>query len=221
VKLRRPVRHAIFDLDGVLLDTEPIYTVASNVVAARYGKTHDWSIKGNMIGRPALDAAKYFVEALALPIGPEEYLAARDEYLHAHLPGAGAMPGAELFTRELHGRGIPIAVATSTGTELFGVKIGAHRPWFSIFSAIVCGDDARVIRGKPAPDIFLVAAREIGADPETCVVFEDSPAGVAAALAAGMQVVALPDPHMDVARYAAAHAIASGFEECRLWEFWT
>jgi pseudouridine-5'-monophosphatase len=220
VKLRLPVRHAIFDLDGVLLDTEPIYTDATNLVAARYGKTHDWSIKGNMIGRPALDAARYLVEALALPILPEEYLSARDEYLVAHLPRAAGMPGAESFTRDLHGRGIPMAVATSTGAELFKLKIGAHRPWFSIFSAIVCGDDARVTRGKPAPDIFLVAARELGADPETCVVFEDSPAGVAAALAAGMQVVALPDPHMDVARYVDAHVIATGFDECRRIGLW-
>ena len=220
MKLRRPVRHAIFDLDGVLLDTEPIYTDASNMVAARYGKTHDWSIKGNMIGRPAIDAAAYFVEALALPMTPEEYLAARDEYLLAHLPRAPAMPGAESFTRDLHRRGIPIAVATSTGAELFGVKIGAHGPWFSIFSAIVCGDDARVVRGKPAPDIFLVAARELGADPETCLVFEDSPAGVAAALAAGMQVVALPDPHMDASRYREAHVVVSGFEECGRLELW-
>jgi pseudouridine-5'-monophosphatase len=218
MKLRRPVRHAIFDLDGVLLDTERIYTDASNMVAARYGKTHDWSIKGNMIGRPALDSAKYFVEALELPMSPEEYLAARDVYLDAHIASAGAMPGAEAFTRELRRLGIPIAVATSTGKALYGVKVAPHLPWFSVFSAIVCGDDPRVVKGKPAPDIFLVAARELGADPETCVVFEDSPAGVAAAIAAGMQVVALPDPNMDHRRYTGADAIVRSFEECRWWD---
>jgi pseudouridine-5'-monophosphatase len=216
MKLRRPVRHAIFDLDGVLLDTEPIYTDASNAVAARYGKQQDWSIKANMIGRPAIDAARYFVEALDLPISAEEYLAARGEYLHEHLLGAGRMPAAEQFTRELFRRGIPLAVATSTEAKLFDLKIAGHRPWFSIFSAVICGDDPRVLRGKPAPDIFLLAARELGADPASCVVFEDSPFGVAAALAAGMQVVALPDPHMDLSRYAGADVIVSGFDACAL-----
>jgi pseudouridine-5'-monophosphatase len=112
-----------------------------------------------------------------------------------------------------------MAVATSTATKLLDPKLDSHRAWFSIFSAIVCGDDPRVLAGKPAPDIFLVAASELGADPESCVVFEDSPAGVVAALAAGMQVVALPDPHMDPSRYAGAHFVASGFAECRWSDF--
>jgi pseudouridine-5'-monophosphatase len=218
MKLRRPVRHVIFDLDGVLLDTESIYTDANNSVTARYGKTQDWSIKGNMIGRPALDAARYFVDALELPLSPEAYLEARDEYLREHIAHAAAMAGAEAFTRDLHRLGIPIAVATSTESLLYQVKVAPHAPWFSIFSAIVCGDDVRVLRGKPAPDIFLVAARELGAEPETCVVFEDSPAGVEAALAAGMQVIALPDPNMDHARYPGADAIIKSFDECRFWE---
>src|SRR5215471_2502673 len=216
--LARPVRYAIFDLDGVLLDTEPIYTDASNAIAARYGKKHDWSIKGNMIGRPAIDAARYFVQALDLPLSADEYLAERDAYLDLHLGNAGEIPGAEAFTRHLLGRGIPLAVATSTGAALFQLKVSRHRPWFSIFSAIVCGDDARVLRGKPAPDIFLVAARDLGADPADCLVFEDSPYGVEAAVAAGMQVIALPDPHMDRARYAGALRIARGFDECRSWD---
>jgi pseudouridine-5'-monophosphatase len=218
MKLGRPVRHVIFDLDGVLLDTEPVYTEASGAIAARYGKVHDWSIKANMIGRPAIEAARYFVERLELPISAEEYLHARNEYLQVHLPLAPAMPGAREFTDELASRGIPMAVATSTDARLYELKVSRHRPWFSAFSAVVCGDDVRVGKGKPAPDIFLVAARELGAEPETCLVFEDSPYGVAAALAAGMQVVALPDPHMDRSRYEGAHAIASGFDECRSWQ---
>ena len=96
------------------------------------------------------------------------------------------------------------------------VKTRQHRAWMSLFAAVVCGDDPRVKRGKPAPDIFLAAARDLGADPETCLVFEDSPFGVRAALAAGMQVVAMPDPNMDRARYADAHLVVDGFHACSL-----
>jgi pseudouridine-5'-monophosphatase len=80
----------------------------------------------------------------------------------------------------------------------------------------VCGDDPRVARAKPAPDIFLAAAQDLGAPPADCLVFEDSPFGVEAARAAGMQVIALPDPAMDRARYAPADAIVAGFGELTL-----
>jgi pseudouridine-5'-monophosphatase len=94
----------------------------------------------------------------------------------------------------------------------------AHHHWFEHFSVIVCGDDPRVARLKPAPDVFLVTARELGAQPETCLVFEDSLAGVSAARAAGMQVVALPDPAMDKSRYSEADLVIGGYAELTLAE---
>jgi pseudouridine-5'-monophosphatase len=151
-----------------------------------------------------------------LPITPQQYLDQRNPMLEALLATAGAIAGAEAFTRALHLRGVPIAVATSTDARLFQVKTARHREWFSIFNAIVCGDHPRVLRGKPAPDIFLVAADALGARPDECVVFEDSPNGAAGALAAGMRVVAFPDPNMDRARYAGADLVVSSFAELSL-----
>jgi pseudouridine-5'-monophosphatase len=209
----------IFDMDGVLLDTEPIYTEATNTITAEHGKTYDWTIKADLMGRPAFDSAEYLIERLELPITPEEYLEKRKPLLESLLAATEAVPGAEVFTRELHRRGIPIAVATSTDAALFQVKTGRHRDWFSIFSTIVCGDHPRVLRGKPAPDIFLVTAEELGAAPESCVVIEDSPNGVAAALAAGMRVVGFPDPHMDRARYVSADFVVGSFAELSLADF--
>jgi pseudouridine-5'-monophosphatase len=216
LKLHPPIRHVIFDMDGVLLDTEPIYTEVTNRITTRYGKVFDWSVKADMLGRPAMDSAEYLIEKMDLPIQPEDYLAERTPMLEQMLAKASAIAGAEAFTRELRERGIPIAVATSTDTRLFHVKTGHHREWFSIFDIIVCGDDPRVQRGKPAPDIFLAAAQGLGAAPETCVVVEDSPLGVAAAIAAGMRVIGFPDPRMDRRRFDEADFVVSSYEELRL-----
>lgn len=211
--LRRPTHHAIFDFDGVLLDTEPLYTDATARVAARFGKTYDWSVKADCIGRGTMEAGRTIVDRLGLPLSPAELIRERDRFLVELFPAARPMPGAEAFTRALQARGVPMAIATSSEARLFEIKSGRHRSWLSAFRVIVCGDDPKVARPKPAPDIFLVAARELGAQPEDCLVFEDSPFGVAAALAAGMQVIALPDPAMDVARYAGAHAVVRGFDD--------
>jgi pseudouridine-5'-monophosphatase len=213
MKLARRSRFAIFDLDGVLLDTEPLYTDATAQVAARFGKIYDWSIKRDCIGRGTLEAARIIVDALALPLSPEALVLERDRVLVDLVARAPAIAGAEAFTRALADRGIPMAIATSTEAPLFAIKAARNRDWLAIFRAAVCGDDPRVARSKPAPDIFLAAAQELGAPPADCLVFEDSPFGVEAACAAGMQVIALPDPAMDRARYARADAVVSGFAE--------
>jgi len=203
----------IFDMDGVLLDTEPIYTKVTSSIAAEHGKVFDWTVKADLIGRPAFDSAEFLIEKLELPLTPEEYLEKRTPLLETLLASTEAVAGAEAFTRELHRRKIPIAVATSTDAALYEIKTGRHREWFSIFSTIVCGDHPRVLRGKPAPDIFLVTAEKLGVPPASCVVIEDSPNGLAAALAAGMRVIGFPDPHMDRARYASADFVVGTFAE--------
>jgi pseudouridine-5'-monophosphatase len=82
-----------------------------------------------------------------------------------------------------------------------------------LFSAVVTGDDPRLAEGKPAPDIFLLAAADLGAQPSGCLVVEDSPAGVEAALRAGMQVIALPDAAMEPGVFAGADLVIGGFDE--------
>jgi pseudouridine 5'-phosphatase len=212
VKLERPVSHVIFDLDGVLLDSEPIYTKATQQVIGPFGKVFDWSIKGDMIGRSSLEGARHLIRTLDLPLTPEEYLRRRRPILEALFREVSEIPGARRFAEALRERGVPLAVATSSESALYRLKT-AHHPWFEQFAAIVCGDDPRVTRLKPAPDVFLVTAQLLGVSPERCLVFEDSLAGVSAARAAGMQVVALPDPAMDKSRYAEADLVISGYDE--------
>ncbi len=207
-------------MDGVLLDTERFYTEVTQVIVGRWGKTFDWSVKGNMIGRKALDAARYLVEALDLPISAEDYLREREAGLRELMPTASAMPGARALTEALRMRGIPQALATSSSRPLFELKATRHRAWFAeTFQVVVTGDDPRLTRSKPAPDIFLLTAGDLGADPTTCLVVEDAPVGVAAARAAGMQVLAVPDPGMDRAPYAAADLVVdslAGLDLARL-----
>jgi pseudouridine-5'-monophosphatase len=87
-----------------------------------------------------------------------------------------------------------VAVATSSARAVYDLKTVHHRAWFARFDVVVTGDDPRIARGKPAPDIYLLAARELGVEPERCLAIEDAPAGVDAARAASMRVVAVPDP---------------------------
>ncbi len=207
--------HVIFDLDGVLLDTEPLYTQATQEVVDEFGVVFDWSVKSGMIGRSDLEGARHLVRSLGIALEPEEYLRRRKPILDRLFATAAEMPGARALVERLRERGVPLGVATSSAQYQYRLKT-AHHDWFGAFSAVVCGDDPRVAAPKPAPDIFLVTARELGAEPARCVVFEDSLSGVAAARAAGMLVVALPDPAVDAAQFSAAHRVARRFDELDL-----
>jgi pseudouridine-5'-monophosphatase len=213
MRLRETPAALIYDLDGVLLDTEPFYTLVTQEIVGEFGKTFDWSVKSNMIGRPSLESARYLVEALDLPIAPEAYLARRARRLEELFLDSPPRDGAERFTREMARRGVPQAIATSSERRLFEIKASRHREWFGLFRTVVTGDDPRVRHGKPAPDIFLCAADDLGVRAERCAVFEDAPSGVAAARAAGMSVIALPDPAMDRSRYEGAAWIVDSFED--------
>lgn len=207
--------HVIFDLDGVLLDTEPLYTKATEQVVAPFGKKFEWSLKRQLMGRDALSSAQHLVHSLQLPISAEEYLALKEPLLCAAFPDAAAMPGAEGLVRGLNQRGVPLAVATSSSSKHYHLKTSKH-DWFRLFDAVVCSDHPRVTRLKPAPDIFLVAAAELGAAPGQCLVVEDSLAGVTAAHAAGMQVLALVDPNQDVEAFGAAQRVVQSYAELEL-----
>ena len=202
-----PIKAVIFDMDGLLLDTEGIYTEVTQIIAERYGRTYDWGIKQHIIGRGAQDLAEYIVKALDLPITWQEFLKAREPLMAGYFSKALAMPGAEALVRHLKAHNIPIAVGTSSTSSGFGHKTTLHREWFALFDTIVTADDPEVGAAKPAPDIFLTAARRLGVAPQDCLVFEDSPFGVTAAKAASMTAIAVPDAAMPDSKYHHADLI--------------
>lgn len=198
------ITHLIYDFDGLLLDTEPIYCEVNQIIARRYGKTFTPEIHRMIMGRQALDCAQILVRELDLPLTAEAHLQARNEIIFDMLPKAQPMPGAVEMTRRFYAAGVPQAIATSSASVTFHKKTRNYQDWLTCFRVIVLGDDAEVKQSKPAPDSFLVAAKRLGASPDTCLVLEDSPAGIKAAKAAGMWAVAVPAAHMDSALYREA-----------------
>lgn len=203
------VTHVLFDMDGLLLDTEPLYTAATEAVAARHGSTDPsglplaftWDLKVRQMGLPSHKLAELIVQEMKLPISPEQYTVEARKIQEETFPSCSLLPGAEALVRYLSAQpSIEIAVATSSPRETYELKTSRHRELFSLFHHVVCGSsDPEVKEGKPAPDIFQVCASRFpgpAPHPASCLVLEDSPAGVRAALAAGMRCLMVPDTRM-------------------------
>ena len=191
-----PISHIIYDCDGLLLDTERLHCEVNSAIASRYGKTFTDEVHHAMIGRPAEVSSQVIVDMLDLPVSAQDYLVERDRIITGLYESCLPLPGAKELTLHFYKRGVPQAIATSSAAPRFSKKMSRHQEWLKLFECIVMGDDPDIQSGKPAPDIFLITARRLGVAPEHCLVFEDSVAGVTAAKAAGMTVVAVPGPTM-------------------------
>lgn len=216
--LFKKVTHCIFDLDGVLLDTERIYKNIFAGMAGKYGKHYTPEIQIKIMGKPIIDCLTTIVKELNLPTTANELLKELNTQSAKLFGNCHVMKGAEKLVRHLHKHNIPIAVATSSHENSYKIKIANHREFFSLFHHVVTGDsDPEVKQSKPAPDIFLVCARRFQDDPssEKCLVFEDAPNGVKAALAAGMQVVMVPDSNTDPELCKEATLKLSSLEDVR------
>jgi pseudouridine 5'-phosphatase len=203
--------HVIFDLDGTLLDTERLYTLAAQAVVGRFGKVYDWSVKRLVIGGDPHEGARRIVEHLALPITPEQYLGEREQHLRELCREVLPMPGAAKLVAELEELGVPMGIGTSSQRAMCELKL-AGQSFVENFACIVCSDDTGITRGKPSPDIFLAVAAGMGANPAQCIVLEDTPTGVRAALAAGMDAIAIVDPNMRNEDYGGALHILDSLE---------
>ncbi|KAL6748284.1 HAD-like domain-containing protein [Haematococcus lacustris] len=218
-----PVTHVIFDMDGLLLDTESLYSVAQQQILNRYNKQFTWELKTKMMGRKALEAMEVLVADLELQdqVTAEQLLKERTVVLDQLFADAALMPGAERLVRHLAGHGIPMAVATSSSAAHFELKTRRHGELFALFHHIVTGD--QVEHSKPHPEIFHKAALLFqgphgsppAPSPSSCLVFEDAPLGVEAGRAAGMRVVMVPDPQLDPDQSRAAQQVLGSLEQFR------
>ncbi|MCT0198337.1 HAD family phosphatase [Synechococcus sp. CS-1325] len=184
----------LFDLDGLLLDTEPLHGLAWRQAAAQFGLALNEAQLLGLRGRRRLDNAHQviaWIEATgAAGPGVDQLLAVQQPIARRLLPSAPAMEGAPELLARCRELAIPMALVTSSSREAVAVKSAPH-PWLALLDLRVYGDDPGVSSGKPSPDGFQLAARRLGVEPEACWAFEDSHAGTAAALAAGCTVLVL------------------------------
>ncbi|MBN1953616.1 MAG: HAD-IA family hydrolase [Anaerolineae bacterium] len=206
--------HAVlFDLDGLMADSEPLAEQAWNRVLARYGHRLDPQTLRDILGLRVIDSAQFLCQRFRLPLTPEQAMAEREQFFLQAVPTQlRAMPGLYPLLAALDEREIPLAVATSAyrryallALETLGVA--------DAFRVVVTGDE--VARGKPHPDIFLLAAERLSVLPARCLVLEDAPRGIAAAEAAGMVSAAVPHPRVPRADFAAAHWLFASLEAVR------
>ncbi|RCI00525.1 Pseudouridine-5'-phosphatase [Rhizopus azygosporus] len=193
------ITHCIFDMDGLLLDTERVYTEVTQQILDKYanGVKFTWDVKSKLMGKTGDESAAMVVKTYNLPMTTQEYLKITSIIQEDLFPHAKVLPGVERLIRHLHAHKIPMAVATSSTRSKFELKTSLNKELFEMFDAIICGDDAEIKNGKPAPDLFLAAQRRLGNPPaENCLVFEDAINGVQAAINAKMNVVWIPDENI-------------------------
>jgi HAD superfamily hydrolase (TIGR01509 family) len=184
----------IFDMDGLMLDTEPLAARAWGEAAAALGVEFDMALARAMIGRNFADCAAMLRARYAPPYPFDALLGSWHAAYDAIVAREGLVlkPGLHELLEWLEAHSIPRVVATSTRRERARVKL-EHTGLLPRFHDFVGGDE--VARGKPAPDIYVEAARRVGIDAAACVALEDSEPGIRAALAAGMTAIMVPDLH--------------------------
>jgi HAD superfamily hydrolase (TIGR01509 family) len=184
------IRAVIFDLDGLLLDSESAWDDGRKALVAEHGLPWPDGATEAMLGMSSPEWSRYVHEELRVPLDPPEI----SEQVVAHVLATYAerlplLPGAEEAVARIAARW-PLALASSSNREVID-RVMATSGWDGAFRAWVSSEE--VDRGKPAPDVFLEAARRIGVDPADAAGVEDSRNGILAARAAGLRVIAIPN----------------------------
>ena len=184
------------------LDSEHYYFVAMDNVAQRYGKRFTWETKVKIMGTTAKTYCRIVVDDLSLPITPDEFMRQLDEEYPKVFPMCSLMPGVQKLLDHLKKHAIPMAIASSSKKVSYEQKTTHFGPEFQKYfhHILLASDEPEVKQSKPAPDTFLVCQKRFNPVPKNsdCLVFEDSVAGVISGCRAGMPVVWVPDPRLDV-----------------------
>ena len=193
----------VFDMDGVIVDSEQVWDEVRERYVREVGGTYTDSATRDMMGMSSLEWSRYMADQLGVPGTPEEINAAIvARMLERYGEAPPLIPGAVEAVRRCAERW-PLAVASSSNPELIEVVLdvaGLH----DVIPVVVSSQE--VARGKPAPDVYLEAARRLGVEPQLCAAVEDSHNGIRSASAAGMRVIAIPNPHFPPDETALAQA---------------
>ena len=182
----------VFDLDGVIVDSEQVWDDVREAYTRATGGTYTATATRDMMGMSSTEWSRYMAEALRVPGTPGEINAAIVErMLERYGEAPPLLPGAVEAVRRI-GAHVPLAIASSSNRELIEVVLSASGLGRD-FDVTVSSEE--VPHGKPSPDVYLEAARRLGADATRCGAVEDSHNGIRSAKAAGMRVVAVPNHH--------------------------
>ncbi len=181
----------IFDMDGLMFDTESLFSIVQTDIALKHGKVFTLEIQNKMMGRKPLDAIKVMLEELGIDADPVIVAQERDgKYLELLKIQSQPMPGLFEFLDFLDKHGIRKAIASGSHHEWIDALLGR----FNIkdrFEVIVSGQDVAV--AKPSPDIYLKAVKDLKLSPGECLVLEDAVNGIRAGKSAGCIAVAIPN----------------------------
>jgi HAD superfamily hydrolase (TIGR01509 family) len=185
-----PVRALIFDMDGLMVDTEPLYWEVTRELAKRYGTTVTDATLRRMMGRSRMESMCIFAEECEVTnASPADLLIEREQMMIArYAEGVEPLPGLRQIIDRFGGR-LRLAVATSSPQKFTDVLLPALGV-ADVFEVVQAGDD--VTHGKPAPEIYLKCMGRLGVVPDECAVLEDSPAGALAGKRAGAYVIVVP-----------------------------
>jgi HAD superfamily hydrolase (TIGR01509 family) len=213
---RAAVRAVVFDLDGLLIDTEWVFTEAARRLLARRGLGLDAAFMAAIMGTPGRDALPRFRDRFGLS-DPLDQLA--DEYKRFFFEALEAdhaplMPGAVELIDRLERRGLPKAIATSSSREYVDTVFGPHGLVERFAFVLTCED---VTHGKPHPEVYERAAARLGFAAAEVVVLEDSANGLRAAKAAGCRCVVVPHAHTPRDELTGADLIAPSLAAPDLW----
>ena len=184
-------RAVIFDLDGVLADSEPWWNKIDKKLLAQYGVTYRGEYHRNVLGVSYRLAVEFYKKAFGLSVSTEEIMRRRAEIaIEFFANRVGLFPSAKKVLQELQRMNLSLAIATSSVSASARPFLHRHQ-LTAFFDTIVTGDE--IERGKPHPDAYMRAAEKLGLAPDACLVIEDALSGIAAAKAANMRVAAIPD----------------------------
>lgn len=204
------IQAVIFDMDGLLLDTERLFMSAYQQAANELGVDFPEELYQQMIGHRADSSQQILRDHAVVGEHADEIIdtARRYYYTAIETKGIPLRPGVEETVAYCESEGLPMAVATSThkGLALTKLKLVGL---LDRFTGVVSGDEVEY--GKPAPDIYIAAGKMLGVDITNCLVLEDSPPGLKAARAAGALAIFIPDllPENDDTRAIAKHVYYS------------
>lgn len=187
----------IFDMDGLLVDSEPVWHHAETALIEARGYTYTPELRAQIIGLRLDAIVETYRSVLHFPESTEELIAELNDLMVRFVPQmVKPQPGASELVDYVARRGIPRAIASSSPQPVIDVTVESQG-WNDIFTVRCTADDVPL--GKPAPDVYLAAADRLGVAPQRCLALEDSPTGAKAAVAAGMVCCAVPDlTHTDI-----------------------